>query len=129
MKKKDRQQPAKENRKETETLAHPGDLFAETESSMASAIADMMEQDQQNAASDPEMEEEEWKPAMPVRTKEELLKKAQADGDEPEVRDDEVSGVTLSITPIYYRKKQQMPRRLPKGTSGHFSRNRKYKLY
>ena len=62
---------------------------------MASAIADMMEQDQQNAASDPEMEEEEWKPAMPVRTKEELLKKAQADGDEPEVRDDEVSGVTL----------------------------------
>lgn len=95
VKKKDRQQPAKENRKETETLAHPGDLFAETESSMASAIADMMEQDQQNAASDPEMEEEEWKPAMPVRTKEELLKKAQADGDEPEVRDDEVSGVTL----------------------------------
>ena len=47
VKKKDRQQPAKENRKETETLAHPGDLFAETESSMASAIADMMEQDQQ----------------------------------------------------------------------------------
>ena len=55
------------------------------------------------------MEEEEWKPAMPVRTKEELLKKAQADGDEPEVRDDEVSGVTLSITPIYYRRNSRCP--------------------
>lgn len=33
--------------------------------------------------------------AMPVYTKEELLQKAEADGDEPEVIEDEVSGVTL----------------------------------
>ena len=33
--------------------------------------------------------------AMPVYTKEELLEKAEADGDEPEVIEDEVSGVTL----------------------------------
>ena len=32
---------------------------------------------------------------MPVYTKEELLQKAEADGDEPEVIEDEVSGVTL----------------------------------
>lgn len=88
---------SEEVQKEPEKLQHPGDLFAETESSMASAIADMLEQDRQNEGGDLEedSEEEEWKSAMPVRTKEELLNKAHADGDEPEVRDDEVSGVTL----------------------------------
>lgn len=77
-----------------EEMQHPGDLFAETESSMASAIADMMEQDQQNADAE-SVSDEEWKPAMPARTKEELLDKAHADGDDPEVREDEISGVTL----------------------------------
>lgn len=88
---------SEEVQKEPEKLQHPGDLFAETESSMASAIADMLEQDRQNedGGLEEDSEEEEWKSAMPVRTKEELLNKAHADGDEPEVRDDEVSGVTL----------------------------------
>lgn len=38
---------------------------------------------------------EEKKLAMPVYTKEELLAKAEADGDQPEIIEDEVSGVTL----------------------------------
>ena len=42
-----------------------------------------------------EQESEEKKLAMPVYTKEELLAKAEADGDQPEVIEDEVSGVTL----------------------------------
>ena len=42
-----------------------------------------------------EQEPEEKKLAMPVYTKEELLAKAEADGDQPEVIEDEVSGVTL----------------------------------
>ena len=42
-----------------------------------------------------EQESEEKKLAMPVYTKEELLAKAEADGDQPEVVEDEVSGVTL----------------------------------
>lgn len=94
---KKKKRTSEEAPKEPEKLQHPGDLFAETESSMASAIADMLEQDQQNTDGDAGIDsgEEEWKSAMPVRTKEELLIKAHADGDEPEVRDDEVSGVTL----------------------------------
>lgn len=46
-------------------------------------------------ASGEEQEPEEKKLAMPVCTKEELLAKAEADGDQPEVIEDEVSGVTL----------------------------------
>ena len=42
-----------------------------------------------------EQESEEKKLAMPVYTKEELLAKAEADGDQPEIIEDEVSGVTL----------------------------------
>lgn len=42
-----------------------------------------------------EQKSEEKKLAMPVYTKEELLAKAEADGDQPEVVEDEVSGVTL----------------------------------
>lgn len=46
-------------------------------------------------ASEEEQEPEEKKLAMPVYTKEELLAKAEADGDQPEIIEDEVSGVTL----------------------------------
>lgn len=46
-------------------------------------------------ASGEEQEPEEKKLAMPVYTKEELLAEAEADGDQPEVIEDEVSGVTL----------------------------------
>lgn len=46
-------------------------------------------------ASGEEQEPEEKKLAMPVYTKEELLAKAEADGDQPKVIEDEVSGVTL----------------------------------
>ena len=42
-----------------------------------------------------EQESKEKKLAMPEYTKEELLAKAEADGDQPEVVEDEVSGVTL----------------------------------
>ncbi len=42
-----------------------------------------------------EQKSEEKKLAMPVYTKEELLAKAEADGDQPEIIEDEVSGVTL----------------------------------
>lgn len=42
-----------------------------------------------------EQESKEKKLAMPVYTKEELLAKAEADGDQPEIIEDEVSGVTL----------------------------------
>lgn len=42
-----------------------------------------------------EQESEEKKLAMPVYTKEELLAKEEADGDQPEIIEDEVSGVTL----------------------------------
>ena len=45
--------------------------------------------------SEEEQEPEEKKLAMPVYTKEELLAKAEVDGDQPEVIEDEVSGVTL----------------------------------
>ena len=47
------------------------------------------------AASEEKQETVDKKLAMPVYTKEELLQKAEADGDEPEVIEDEVSGVTL----------------------------------
>ena len=42
-----------------------------------------------------EQESEEKKLAMPVYTKEELVAKAEADGDQPQIIEDEVSGVTL----------------------------------
>lgn len=42
-----------------------------------------------------EQKSKEKKLAMPVYTKEELLAKAEADGDQPEIIEDEVSGVTL----------------------------------
>lgn len=42
-----------------------------------------------------EEEPQEKKLAMPIYTKEELLEKAQQEGDEPEVIEDEVSGITL----------------------------------
>ena len=45
--------------------------------------------------SEEEQEPEEKQLAMPAYTKEELLAKAEADGDQPEVIEDEVSGVTL----------------------------------
>lgn len=47
------------------------------------------------AVSEEKQETGDKKLAMPVYTKEELLQKAEADGDEPEVIEDEVSGVTL----------------------------------
>ena len=46
-------------------------------------------------ASEEEQEPEEKKLAMPVYTKEELLATAEADGDQPDVIEDVVSGVTL----------------------------------
>lgn len=81
------------------------DLFAEMENAMASDIASFMEEDavktepKENQVPEINIQEETgektWKPAMPVRTKEELLKKAHAEGDDPKVREDELSGVTL----------------------------------
>lgn len=47
------------------------------------------------AVSEEKQETGDKKLAMPVYSKEELLQKAEADGDEPEVIEDEVSGVTL----------------------------------
>ena len=84
------------------------DLFRETESSLASDVAAFMndspgeETDESLEALKSVLEEDQeedgdevWKPAMPIRTKEELLKKARAEGDEPEVKEDEISGVTI----------------------------------
>lgn len=87
-------------------------LLEETASLFAADIASMMGENQ-TKETDPSDSPEQTQPvvlevvseekqetgdkklAMPVYTKEELLQKAEADGDEPEVIEDEVSGVTL----------------------------------
>ena len=93
-------------------------LLEETASLFAADIASMMGENQTKETEKPEetdpsdsteqtqpvvlevvpeekQETGDKKRAMPVYTKEELLQKAEADGDEPEVIEDEVSGVTL----------------------------------
>lgn len=93
-------------------------LLQETASLFAADIASMMGENQTKETEEPEetdpldsteqtqpvvletvseekQETGDKKLAMPVYTKEELLQKAEADGDEPEVIEDEVSGVTL----------------------------------
>lgn len=93
-------------------------LLQETASLFAADIASMMSENQTKETEEPEetdpldsteqtqpvvletvseekQETGDKKLAMPVYTKEELLQKAEADGDEPEVIEDEVSGVTL----------------------------------
>lgn len=93
-------------------------LLEETASLFAADIASMMGENQMKETEKPEetdpldsteqtqpvvlevvpeekQETGDKKLAMPVYTKEELLQKAEADGDEPEVIEDEVSGVTL----------------------------------
>lgn len=93
-------------------------LLEETASLFAADIASMMGENQTKEIEEPEetdpldsteqtqpvvletvseekQETGDKKLAMPVYTKEELLQKAEADGDEPEVIEDEVSGVTL----------------------------------
>lgn len=93
-------------------------LLEETASLFAADIASMMGENQTKETEEPEetdpldsteqtqpvvletvseekQETGDKKLAMPVYTKEELLQKAESDGDEPEVIEDEVSGVTL----------------------------------
>ena len=93
-------------------------LLEETASLFAADIASMMGENQTKETEKPEetdpsdsteqtqpvvlevvpeekQETGDKKLAMPVYTKAELLQKAEADGDEPEVIEDEVSGVTL----------------------------------
>ena len=93
-------------------------LLEETASLFAADIASMMGENQTKETEEPEetdpldsteqtqpvvletvseekQETGDKKLAMPVYTKEELLQKAEADGDEPVVIEDEVSGVTL----------------------------------
>lgn len=93
-------------------------LLEETASLFAADIASMMGENQTKETEEPKetdpldsteqtqpvvletvseekQETGDKKLAMPVYTKEELLQKAEADGDEPEVIEDEVSGVTL----------------------------------
>lgn len=87
-------------------------LLEETASLFAADIASMMGENQTKetdpldsteqtqpvvleTVSEEKQETGDKKLAMPVYTKEELLQKAEADGDEPEVIEDEVSGVTL----------------------------------
>lgn len=87
-------------------------LLEETASLFAADIASMMGENQTEetdpldsteqtqpvvleTVSEEKQETGDKKLAMPVYTKEELLQKAEADGDEPEVIEDEVSGVTL----------------------------------
>lgn len=70
----------------------------ETEKPEETDPSDSTEQTQPvvlGAVSEEKQETGDKKLAMPVYTKEELLQKAEADGDEPEVIEDEVSGVTL----------------------------------
>lgn len=70
----------------------------ETEKPEETDPSDSTEQTQSvvlEAVSEEKQETGDKKLAMPVYTKEELLQKAEADGDEPEVIEDEVSGVTL----------------------------------
>ena len=108
-----------EKQKSTDETEDPDKtLLEETASLFAADIASMMGENQTKETEKPE-ETDPWdsteqtqpvvlevvpeekqetgdkKLAMPVYTKEELLQKAEADGDEPEVIEDEVSGVTL----------------------------------
>lgn len=89
------------------------DLFAETRDMFAADIANMLQEgfaagtdaavtedvqaDEDTGAGwqAEELKEMPKKLAMPVYTKEELLMKAQASGDEPKIIEDEYSGVTL----------------------------------
>lgn len=113
--------PAEEHQPEEESTENEDpnkSLLEETASLFAADIASMMSENQTEEteqeeeteepeevdqtqpvvleeASEEEQEPEEKKLAMPVYTKEELLAKAEADGDQPEVIEDEVSGVTL----------------------------------
>lgn len=102
-----------EKQKSTDETEDPDKtLLEETASLFAADIASMMGENQ-TKETDPLDSTEQTQPvvlevvpeekqetgdkklAMPVYTKEELLQKAEADGDEPEVIEDEVSGVTL----------------------------------
>lgn len=108
-----------EKQKSTDETEDPDKtLLEETASLFAADIASMMDENQTKETEEPEetdpldsteqtqpvvletvseekQETGDKKLAMPVYTKEELLQKAEADGDEPEVIEDEVSGVTL----------------------------------
>ena len=108
-----------EKHKSTDETEDPDKtLLEETASLFAADIASMMGENQTKETEKPEetdpldsteqtqpvvlevvpeekQETGDKKLAMPVYTKEELLQKAEADGDEPEVIEDEVSGVTL----------------------------------
>ena len=108
-----------EKQKSTDETEDPDKtLLEETASLFAADIASMMGENQSKETEKPEetdpldsteqtqpvvlevvpeekQETGDKKLAMPVYTKEELLQKAEADGDEPEVIEDEVSGVTL----------------------------------
>ena len=110
---------AQEKQESTDETEDPDKtLLEETASLFAADIASMMGENQTNDTEKPEktdasdsteqtqpvvlevvseekQETGDKKLAMPVYTKEELLEKAEADGDEPEVIEDEVSGVTL----------------------------------
>lgn len=109
-------QEKQESTDETEDLDKT--LLQETASLFAADIASMMSENQTKETEEPEetdpldsteqtqpvvletvseekQETGDKKLAMPVYTKEELLQKVEADGDEPEVIEDEVSGVTL----------------------------------
>lgn len=108
-----------EKQKSTDETEDPDKtLLEETASLFAADIASMMGENQTKETEKPEetdpldsteqtqpvvlevvpeekQETGDKKLAMPVYTKEELLQKAEADGDEPEVIEDEVNGVTL----------------------------------
>lgn len=108
-----------EKQKSTDETEDPDKtLLEETASLFAADIASMIGENQTKETEEPEetdpldsteqtqpvvletvseekQETGDKKLAMPVYTKEELLQKAEADGDEPEVIEDEVSGVTL----------------------------------
>lgn len=108
-----------EKQESTDETEDPDEtLLEETASLFAADIASMMGENQTKETEKPEetdpsdsteqtqpvvlevvpeekQETGDKKLAMPVYTKEELLQKAEADGDEPEVIEDEVSGVTL----------------------------------
>lgn len=114
--------PTERNTGKTESTDETEDpdktLLQETASLFAADIASMMSENQTKETEEPEetdpldsteqtqpvvlgavseekQETGDKKLAMPVYSKEELLQKAEADGDEPEVIEDEVSGVTL----------------------------------
>ena len=113
------QEETQEKQESTDETEDPDKtLLQETASLFAADIASMMGENQTKETEEPEetdpldsteqtqpvvletvseekQETGDKKLAMPVYTKEELLQKAEADGDEPEVIEDEVSGVTL----------------------------------